>query len=61
MGFVIAGWVLFSAADFHPTASMLCVLLGGAGSHGRIIAPGLFAAGQSVLAQGATAGQATAR
>jgi hypothetical protein len=57
VGFVIAGWVLFRAADFQPAVSMLY----GAGFHGRIIAPGLFASGQSVLAQGAVARHATAR
>jgi D-alanyl-lipoteichoic acid acyltransferase DltB (MBOAT superfamily) len=44
MGFVIAGWVLFRAADFQSAAAMLYVLLGGAGFGGKIIDPGLIVA-----------------
>ena len=44
VGFVIAGWVLFRAADFQSAAAMLYVLLGGAGFGGKIIDPGLIVA-----------------
>ncbi len=43
MSFVMAGWVLFRAADFHTAASILYVLVGAAGLKGGIQDPGLIA------------------
>ncbi len=45
MGFVMAGWVLFRAADFHSAASILYALIGGAGVGGAIQDPGLIVVG----------------
>jgi alginate O-acetyltransferase complex protein AlgI len=36
MLFVMAGWVLFRAADFHSAASILCALAGGNGFAGAV-------------------------
>jgi alginate O-acetyltransferase complex protein AlgI len=36
MAFVMAGWVLFRAADFHAAAAMLYSLIGGAGLSGSL-------------------------
>ena len=43
MAFVMAGWVLFRAADFHTAASVLYALVGGAGFGGALQHPGLIA------------------
>jgi D-alanyl-lipoteichoic acid acyltransferase DltB (MBOAT superfamily) len=43
MAFVMAGWVLFRAADFRSAASILFVLAGGAGFGGILKNPGLIA------------------
>jgi D-alanyl-lipoteichoic acid acyltransferase DltB (MBOAT superfamily) len=42
MGFVLAGWVLFRAADFSTAASILASLVGLNGAGGRFAAPGLI-------------------
>ncbi len=41
--FVIVGWVLFRAADFHTAASMIGSLIGEGGFSGRLQTPGLIA------------------
>ncbi len=43
MTFVMAGWVLFRAADFHTAASILYSLAGGAGFSGGVRNAGLIA------------------
>jgi alginate O-acetyltransferase complex protein AlgI len=43
MGFVMVGWVLFRAADFHAAASILHSLIGGAGWGGTLQNAGLIA------------------
>jgi alginate O-acetyltransferase complex protein AlgI len=43
MAFVIAGWVLFRAADFHAAASVLYALVGGGGFGGAVKDAGLIA------------------
>jgi D-alanyl-lipoteichoic acid acyltransferase DltB (MBOAT superfamily) len=43
MAFVMAGWVLFRAADFHTAASILYALGGGAGFTGSVKNAGLIA------------------
>jgi alginate O-acetyltransferase complex protein AlgI len=43
MAFVMAGWVLFRAADFQTAAAILDALIGGAGFHGALQDPGLIA------------------
>jgi alginate O-acetyltransferase complex protein AlgI len=50
MGFVIAGWVLFRAADFHSAASILAALAGAGGFSGTITDPGLLVAAALVSA-----------
>ena len=44
MLFVMVGWVLFRAADFHTAASVLYSLVGGGGFGGRIQSMGLLIA-----------------
>jgi D-alanyl-lipoteichoic acid acyltransferase DltB (MBOAT superfamily) len=41
MAFVMAGWVLFRAADFHTAASVLYSLTGGTGFNGNVKDAGL--------------------
>jgi alginate O-acetyltransferase complex protein AlgI len=43
MAFVMAGWVLFRAADFQTAAAILQALIGCAGFHGALQDPGLIA------------------
>ncbi len=43
MAFVMAGWVVFRAPDFHTAASMLGSLVGTAGFDGRLQSPALLA------------------
>ena len=43
MAFVMAGWVLFRAADFQTAAAILQALIGWAGFHGALQDPGLIA------------------
>ena len=43
MAFVMAGWVLFRAADFQTAAAILQALIGCAGFHGALQDPGLVA------------------
>jgi alginate O-acetyltransferase complex protein AlgI len=43
MGVVMAGWVLFRAADFRSAASILFALVGGEGFGGTVQNPGLIA------------------
>jgi D-alanyl-lipoteichoic acid acyltransferase DltB (MBOAT superfamily) len=50
MGFVIAGWVLFRAADFNSATSILLALIGGAGFGGALQNPGLIAIAALVAA-----------
>jgi alginate O-acetyltransferase complex protein AlgI len=50
MLFVMAGWVLFRAADFHAAASMLYALAGGNGLGGAVRNAGLIAAAAAVAA-----------
>jgi D-alanyl-lipoteichoic acid acyltransferase DltB (MBOAT superfamily) len=42
MAFVIVGWVVFRAADFHTAVSILGSLAGAEGSGGRLQAPTLI-------------------
>jgi D-alanyl-lipoteichoic acid acyltransferase DltB (MBOAT superfamily) len=50
MAFVIAGWVLFRAADFGSAASILFALVGGEGFGGTVKNPGLIAIAALVAA-----------
>jgi hypothetical protein len=50
MAFVIAGWVLFRAADFGAAASILASLAGFNGTGGVFREPGLIAAAALVAA-----------
>lgn len=50
MTFVMAGWVLFRAADFHTAASILYSLAGGAGFSGALKNAGLIAIAAVVAA-----------
>jgi D-alanyl-lipoteichoic acid acyltransferase DltB (MBOAT superfamily) len=50
MAFVMAGWVLFRAADFHSAASILHSLIGGAGFGDAVQKPGLIAVAALVSA-----------
>src|SRR5262245_12226280 len=50
MLFVMAGWVLFRAADFHSAASMLHALAGGNGLSGTVKNAGLIAIAAVVAA-----------
>jgi hypothetical protein len=43
MAFVMVGWVLFRAADFHTAALVLYSLVGGGGFSGGIQGAGLIA------------------
>jgi alginate O-acetyltransferase complex protein AlgI len=43
MAFVMAGWVLFRAADFQTAAAIFQALIGCAGFHGALQDPGLIA------------------